>query len=794
MAIAIAQQDAKPKPIRVAYYFLCSVFVATCCVAATSARGQTNDDRQVQIHAADSTTELRLAQVQQALSANDATEAIAQLQKIADEADGRLVAFPSMSLNESFPFTRFLPLDSKVAWQRNDWQRTHPSVLEQYRATVDPRIRKQLDSAGAVSDVKILKRLVDEARSSSHEAESLIRLGDFYLYRGWVNAARDCYQRTSTSLRAPIGVANKPAISSIPWHHVLRKFPLDQNLPESLKDLFSQPPPTSLGSGAIASPPTYEVLSRLIWCSILQGDVQRAKFERRLLAECINGDEKERQQWLSKVDDWIASANPPKLRNSETGLSTFGGGLQRNATSDASWSMAGSVNTEGSLGEMIWGQRLSRRSGTYEQLADQLPRASEASQGLLSHYPVIFRDRVFVNELNRIVAFDLASGKGWPSPTNRVALYEHTTNEDQIAPLGYPMVGVPRGTLSILDEKLYARVGPAITGWRNANEFATSSQSAIVGLDLQSEGRMLPGFPILLTGESWANCEFEGSPLLVGDDLFVVITQRNSVQLRRFIVCFDRFTARLKWRSPLLAAALPNRAEMANVISHQLLSYSSGRLFLDTGLGAIAAVDADTGSIAWLVKYARVDSFAEAYPRSQRFRQRDMTPVMIHAEMIICAPQDCREIIALDWATGDLLWATEPGVATDAVHLLGTLGDDLFVSGDRLYWLDVWTGRQRARYPESGSDLPGHALPWPRGMGRGIVLQDAVLWPVAGKLLAFPIELGKTETGHNFVKPPWELNLGTRMAEGGHVISDGKWLILATPSRLMAFQPNASGR
>jgi outer membrane protein assembly factor BamB len=775
--------------------------VGCACLISGSAIAQTDSDRQVQIHSADATTELRFAQVEQALAANESSEAIAQLQKISDEAAGRLIAFPASSLNESFPFTRFLPLDAKVAWQRNEWQSKYPQALHQYRATVDARIRQQLDLPQSVTDAKILKQIINEARSSSHETESLIRLGDLYLYRGWVNAARDCYQRTSTALRAPIGLADQTALTSVPWHFILRKFPLDQGLPATFKGFFAEPPPRCLGSSAIASPPSFETVARLIWCSILDDDITRAKFERRLLAECAGGDETERQQWLTKIDGWIASASPAEVRSSETELSTFrngpgnyGNGLQRNETIVAAWSLAPGVETKATLGEMIWSQRLPRRYGTYEQLADHLPRASESSQGLLSHYPSIYGDRVFVNELNRIVAYDLETGKGWPSPTNRVPLYEHTTLEDQIAPLGYPMVGVPRGTLSILDDKLYARVGSAITGWRNANEFATASQSAIVGLDLQSEGRMLPGFPILLAGEGWANCEFEGSPLLIGDDLFVAITQRNSVQLRRFVACFDRFTARFKWRSPLLAAALPNRAEQANVISHQLLSFSSGRLFLDTGLGAIAAVDADNGSIAWLVRYARVDSTAEAYPRSQRFRQRDMTPPLIHRELVICAPQDCREIFALDWATGDLLWATEPGIANDAIHLLGTQANTLFVSGDRLYWLDVWSGRQVARYPESGSDLPGHALPWPRGLGRGLITQDAVLWPVAGKLLSFDIELGRSESGRAFVKPPWEIDLGTRMGEGAHLASNGKWLFLATPSRLMAFLPTASGR
>ncbi len=794
--------------------------------------GQATSERQSQIHESDAMYRRLMAQVSLAQESGDVDEVLTLLQKLEDEAEGRVTPYPPEPLNPSFRIQRYVPISATVAWSRASILAGSAVARDQFQSGKLKTIETRLSELRGVEDISAWAQLGQLAQNTDYEVELLVQLGDRYLQRGWIQAARDCYQRTSIGLRAPVFVnrrverpesatetspANDPKDgnvrfslsdhrSSIPWHFILRLFPDTAVLGQDIVASIQQPIGPSRGSTGVLTPPRVDVMARLVWCSVLEGDIKRAALERRLIEAVYSDDREDKQIWLRTIDRWLAEQRTWEVASATHVASTvtFGGNSTRHPLEPSrptekridfsKFSDAATPPTFASLKDIngttvIWEHRLMRRMGNVEVKTEWNSRAMESSTGVLSYYPAIYGDRVFVNELGRILAFDLSTGKAWPDPELNAPLYLHQRNDDAVVPMGYAAMGLPRGTVTIVDDRLYARVGTVVTGWRNPNEFSTRSQSAIVGLDLRREGRLLPGFPIFLSGSEWRNMEFEGSPLVIDRDLFVVVTQRAGVEVQRFVACFDSFSGKLRWRSQLIAGGWVPRSEQANMISHQLLSYSSGRLFLDSGLGVIAALDARTGQMVWLVRHPVVDDFADAYPRSQRFRARDLTPPMIYRDMVICAPSSCRELFALDWGTGDLLWATVEGQATDVTHLLCVIDDKLIASGDRLWWIDIHSGRALARFPENGSDLPGFATPHPRGLGRGCLLDDHVLWPSAGKLLVIDGKLQTTEVRGAAPLIRATLPIGPRLSEGANLVTDGRTLVLATPSRLFAIQP-----
>ena len=440
-----------------------------------------------------------------------------------------------------------------------------------------------------------------------------------------------------------------------------------------------------------------------------------------------------------------------------------------------------------------WTQSAPIYMATTEQTPASKPRVGESSKGTLPYHPLVFDGKVFVNTLTDIRAYDLKSGEPWPDSSSGKPLFDSHLSPSAYLPLGYPLLGTPRGTLSIDNGQLFARMGEAVSGWANRRRALDGgSVSYIVGLDLKRQGSMLPGFPLHLSPANFDNAEFDGPPILFGDLLIAPVVERDNVGLRRSVVAFDRDTGAFAWKSQVLASGQPAGGERANLISHQLLSSAGGRLFYNTNLGSIACLDPTNGKLVWLTQYRRAEQSSD-FPRPDRFRYRDLTPCLVHKGLVYCAPQDCPEVFALDVSQGGLVWSTDGEQVAEAIHLLGVSEEHLVVSGDRLTWLDRRTGRVAARYPGGSTNAILNALPDPRGLGRGVILEDEVYWPVSGELLVFRLGLDVSagESGPSLHVSPTILRrvaLGARAREGGNLVATSTVLLYASPTRIMAFE------
>ena len=326
---------------------------------------------------------------------------------------------------------------------------------------------------------------------------------------------------------------------------------------------------------------------------------------------------------------------------------------------------------------------------------------------------------------------------------------------------------MPRLSLNIFEQIAYARVGDPTTSAETGRELV---DNYVVGLDLRREGllttRLRPD------DGSWS---FDGTPVSDGRRLYVAM-RRGGATPRAYVASFDVSTGGERWRTSIGSADTP-AGNLGGAITHNLLTLAGDRIYFNTNLGIVAALDAESGKISWLTKYPR-STGKRFVPGSTlpRYFDRDPSPCMYHDGLVILAPSDTPDVIALDGETGKTVW-TNSEVA-DATTLLGIVAGTLVVSGDRLSSLDLRTGRLRWTWPESNTAGI-------RGVGRGVIAGTEVFWPTRTEIYVVDADSGTRTRSPISLSPVSDC--GANLAVGG-----GQ-LIVAGYDKLLAFgAPNAA--
>ena len=439
-----------------------------------------------------------------------------------------------------------------------------------------------------------------------------------------------------------------------------------------------------------------------------------------------------------------------------------------------------------------WQVPVERYSNSYDLTPATHPRVSQR-ESMLPLTPTIHEGKVFLHELTRIRAFSLETGLSWPTSINEQALFDSQTAPEAHIPLGYPVMGMPQGKVTVEENCLYARMGTPVTGWANRIRASDgSSISYLIGLDLDSQGKMLQGFPRQLLNAELENAEFEGCPVICGRKLIATVTQRDQANLRRRLVALDRFSGKLLWISQVLASGSVVGSHRANLISHAQPVAIGGLIYFLSDLGTVACLDAHTGRTHWVTNYQRTIDQPADYPRPNRFRYRDGNACRVHHGLVYCLPQDCPELFALDALTGDLVWSSNEIDVADCTHLVGVQGKSVVVCGDRVVWLDGKNGRVLGGFSEFTTPGTVNSLPQPRGLGQATLVGDRVYWPTSSAVFVFEADMADAihSKTHSAGSPILikRYNTGARGAEGGNLVTQNGRLLMATPGRLYCFR------
>lgn len=737
--------------------------------------------------ATSSTQRLLMEQAEQLASANQVDEAVGSLERLYDQAADTVVAAGTPQRASTLIVQRYEPLHRWVGRKVLNVLAQDPEHLLSYRRRVDAQAAMVFKTQQQEKNLRAISLASSRFRASTWSAKLELLATDICLEYGWSLAGLQALTRAAPSLRfdlseievdsrdyRPSGSLSWPLVYAQQNENVGREF-------QSWIERLDEP-------GTPAANASNGVITRVDFSS-------RVSFSEALRRYAIAAAQQSELVGGAAIKSWLTSVIEDGMieqlsQSDRQGLQRILNRVRADQSTDTALSSLRLPQAE-RLGEWPgWSQELPRVTATADQTQASKPRVAEMERGALPYLPAVYEDKLIVHELTRIMAYELASGSVWPDARAGRALYDSRTSPAAYMPLGYPLMGIPRAMVSIEGDCVYARMGDPITGRVNQQaDRETRSQSYLVGLDLQKQGSMLRGFALHLDAPEFEAAEFDGPPLAWGDYLFVAVVQRDSVGLRRSVAAFDRHDGQLLWKSSALASDSVAGAERANLICNQLLTMAGGRLYYNTNLGAIVCLDPLDGSIQWLTQYTQPNREREAFPKPNRFRYRNLNPCLVSGGLVFCLPSDCPELFALDALTGDLVWSTDDVQVADAVHILGAHNDTLVVSGDRVVWLEQFTGRVLGRFP--GSTTPGlvNALPDPRGLGRGTVLGDQVLFPVADEILVLPATLpqGNQTIGGMIPQVLGRIPLGSRGREGGNLLAHDNWLFYSSPSRVLGF-------
>jgi hypothetical protein len=395
---------------------------------------------------------------------------------------------------------------------------------------------------------------------------------------------------------------------------------------------------------------------------------------------------------------------------------------------------------------------------------DDADTAVHESQRPLSYFPIVSGSAILFADGAGIHAADLQTGK--PLITANGLLYRDESEEKGgRVPFGVPGGvghGVPRLTLDMAGGIVYARVGNPST---SRSQPAQSIGDRIIGLDLHREGLLT--FQSPKEDNAWA---FDGVPIGDGRRIYVAM-RRSDVLPHEYIACFDAATGTGQWRTSI-GAADTIAGGSTDDITHNLLTMTGGCIYLNTNLGLVAALDADSGNIEWISRYDRLTgkTFTVGAAVPSHF-DRDPAPCVYHDGLLFVAPSDSPAIFALDAATGKTVW--QQNQVPDALQLLGVVGKQLIVSGERISALDTSSGRITWTWPES--DRAGI-----RGMGRGLIAGNEVFWPTRMAIYALDPKNGSQTRSPISLAP---------LAGGANLAASRGRLVVAGYDKLMVLGP-----
>ena len=145
-----------------------------------------------------------------------------------------------------------------------------------------------------------------------------------------------------------------------------------------------------------------------------------------------------------------------------------------------------------------------------------------------------------------------------------------------------------------------------------------------------------------------------------------------------------------------------------------VLTIDGSVVYCNTNRGVVAALRIRDGQLRWLVPYRRevASRAGSSSGNSAGAKYRWPNACLFHQGLLLVAPTDSRELLALDAASGARIWSRR--VPLPAVKMLGTMGDKLILVGDRLWAIDIvfggvggWMGSQDGRLGSTARDGGG---------------------------------------------------------------------------------------
>ncbi len=412
----------------------------------------------------------------------------------------------------------------------------------------------------------------------------------------------------------------------------------------------------------------------------------------------------------------------------------------------------------------------------------------------MPYHPIVLGDQVIVTDGTRVIAYNLSDrpAEGDGSLIRGVEpAWKYDPESHVPGPTAQRLhTGVPRYTLTAVGHRIYARLGATSPAFFLGMNGVGAGVSSIVALDWDTQGKLLweqqatklalPDRPP--DRNNFRTLSFEGTPVADSENVYVAVTDRRE-QTALYVACFDADTGASRWVRYLGTAPpqgqnvwnggmpMPIGMTAPGDFNHRLLTLDGATLYYQTNLGALVALEAETGSLLWVATYPRHDD-----NQGDVTSDRDLNPAVVHGGRVFVAPSDADSIFAFDAASGRKLWKG-PFKANDVklTHLLGVARGRLVATGNCVLLLDVKTGKLDHTWPDSGKL---------EGFGRGLLAGDFIYWPTQNEIQVLDQRSSlRTEAPIKLLE-----NYHTR---GGNLAVGDGYLIVAQADGLVVFCQNS---
>lgn len=451
-----------------------------------------------------------------------------------------------------------------------------------------------------------------------------------------------------------------------------------------------------------------------------------------------------------------------------------------------------------------------------------LDRRSGLMTGVM---PVIDRGELFFQDNSRIYALNLESSlplPGWAQTYdgNRAGRY--------VAANALP---TPRGqlcTVAVTDNSVLAIMG--MNDLRLVVMQGGRRETRLVCLDRRTGVERWTARPAQLAettppavAAAMRELDFSGSPLVVGDSVYVMGRGSKGMQFEDcYVFCLDLATGKSKWVTYVASANIAGlffdegMGMSQQSISH--LAYASGRVFCLTNLGAVAAINAYDGTIAWLNVYPREEQDINARFMGMRStpaprKPWSFNPVIVADQHVFALPGDGKNLHVYHAGSGKEIRSfgtqlrpetrfgeAQPLVREQISTIVGVVpaSGDLVIASDRtvlrvdwqtfeplsdkgigIKWKKVFEPPTFAggRDPQITRD----GSPAPTIRGRPLLTTESVFVPTAWQLQTIALRNGSSSQAY----PP-DRAWGEE-EEAGNILATPEYLLIAGPTRVTVY-------
>ncbi len=375
----------------------------------------------------------------------------------------------------------------------------------------------------------------------------------------------------------------------------------------------------------------------------------------------------------------------------------------------------------------------------------------------LAMLPAVDQGRVFFNDPTRVWALRLDTG--------RLLWTYHGVPEGE-ADGGWGDRSVPSfHSCTLFDDRIYVDLGQRPVSYYGYQP--PRNQSILACLDAAT-GRELWRARPQDFDEDPREVQFEGSAAVDASGVYVLVRRRKTFGFEDcYLWKFDHAGA-LRWRTHLASAATGGFGYRRPTLSVPSLIHD--RVYVQTNLGALAAVDAASGLVDWIRVYGhaaqhvpeqwRQSGSGELYP----WHYNPMLPVGDDA--LLAMPLDTEDLLLINRDRGTLT-ARIPRAQVDDLHtVLGIYQGRVYGIGNSVLCWEATTHKL----------LWSRPLPEAAPYGRGALTHNHAFVPSVAGLWAYPLD------GDEPIFTPWE-----PLEDGGNVVVLADHIVVAGNDRITSY-------